>query len=90
MQKKYNMSDMGKFVADYNSRLFVRPKSWMMFIPFVGRKMYQKASLEEHKRERFERELYLAANELIDQKKYIEEMTPVLELFYSNKKRKRR
>ena len=90
MQSKYNMSDMGKFVVDYNSRLFIRPKSWMMFIPFVGRKMYQKASLEEHKRERFERELYLAANELIDQKKYIEEMTPVLESFYSKQKVKKR
>lgn len=90
MPNKYNMRDMEQFVADYDSTLFIRPKKWMIRIPFFGVSIYEKTLLEEQKRVIFRGLYNKAVSDEIDQEEYIEKMTPVLDEFYSKRKMKRR
>ena len=87
MNNRYTLEDIEKFIIDYKNSLITGPKDWMANIPVFGRKIYQRAALEQQKREIFENHLMKAKNGSIEeQEKFIEQMTPVLDDFYSNSK----
>ena len=87
MNNKYTLEDIEKFIIDYKNSLITGPKDWMANIHVFGRKIYQRAALEQQKREIFEKHLMKAKNGSIEeQEKFIEQMTPVLDDFYSNDK----
>lgn len=85
----YTLDDIEIFISDY-SKDCPKPADWMINIPVVGKMMYQKAALEQHKRELFKRKyLEVLESDTIEQAKFIEGMTPVLDDFYSNKVNKK-
>ena len=87
MNNRYTLEDIEKFIIDYKNSLVIGPKDWMVSIPVFGRKIYQRAALEQQKWKIFENHLMEAKNGSIEeQKKFIEQMTPVLDNFYSNSK----
>lgn len=87
MNNRYTLEDIEKFIVDYKNSLVTGPKDWVVSIPVIGRKIYQRAALEQQKRKIFENHLMEAKNGSIEeQKKFIEQMTPVLDNFYSNSK----
>ena len=89
----YTMDDIGKFIEDYKLSQQLKPKDWMLSLPIVGKKMYEKAYLEEVKREFFEKKYYEMLNaSLEEQQDFIKQMAPVLNDFYGeteNKSKKR-
>lgn len=91
MGNNYTLEDIAKFISDYKESLGIKPKDWMVGVPIVGRKMYQHALFEQQKREKFEKYFMRAKDGSIEeQEKFIEQMTPVLDDFYSKKSTKRR
>ena len=86
MENKYTLEDIGSFIVDYKIVQGPKPSAWMVSIPVIGKRMYQKAALENHKREMFERAYFKALQATPEeQEKYIQQMTPVLDDFYSDK-----
>ena len=87
MEKEYTMYDIKKFLIDYRNSLTAKPKGIVAAIPIVGTRMTQTAALEEQKRVFFEKEYNKVIKEGIErQKRFILQMTPVLNDFYSEKK----
>lgn len=81
----YSLEDIKKFISDYREDQSVKQNDWMINIPLVGKKIYEKAALEEQKRCVFERAYENALNGSIEeQEEFIKQMTPVLDDFYSN------
>lgn len=86
MEDKYTMEDIANFLIDYRKCQMVQPIGIMTSIPVVGTKLYQKASLEDQKRNFFEtryKEVLNGTEE--EQKEFISKMAPVLDEFYSSK-----
>ena len=84
---KYTMDDIDAFLVDYFGALNNEPEDWMLNIPLVGRKVYEKVALENIKRDVFENAYNKAKNgSAEEQEKFIADMTPVLDDYYSNKK----
>ena len=54
MNNTYTLEDIANFIADYKESQGTEPKSWMIRVPIVGRKMYQKAAFESQKTDVFE------------------------------------
>ena len=80
---KYTMEDIGNFIIDYREAQGFKPHEIMLSIPKVGRAIYQKACLEEQKRQFFEGEYKKAiSGSDEEQQVFIEKMTPVLDSFY--------
>lgn len=80
---KYTMDDIAAFLVDYRNSQGLKPDELMISLPFVGKKMYEKAFLEDRKQSFFEREYLIAINRPIEeQQEFIEKMTPVLDSFY--------
>ena len=87
METNYTMEDIGNFIEDYKNVQGPKPNDWMTSIPFAGRKVYEKAALEDHKRVVFEEAYNRAlAGSAEEQEKFISEMTPILDDFYGVKK----
>ena len=85
----YTMDDIAQFIADYKESNIYNSKEWMINIPIIGSKLYERVTLENMKRTIFESEYNKAKNGSIDQQnKFISEMTPVLDDFYNKQKRK--
>ena len=84
MNTNYTMEDIGKFINDYRDSQGVKPNDLMFGIPLVGKKIYEKTSLEDQKRTTFENAYNKALSGSIeDQEKFISDMTPILDDFYS-------
>lgn len=85
---KYTMEDIAQFLIDYNECNKYNSKEWLVNIPIVGSKLYEKTVLENSKREFFERKYNeaLTATEK-EQIEFIKQMTPILDDFYSNKEK---
>lgn len=87
MNNEYTMQDIKKFLIDYRNTLTAKPKGIMAVIPILGSKMTEKAAIEEQKRLFFEKEYNKVIKEGMDrQKRFILQMTPVLDDFYSKNK----
>ncbi len=85
----YTMDDIAQFIADYKESNIYNSKEWMINIPIIGSKLYERVTLENMKRTIFESEYNKAKNGSINQQnKFISEMTPVLDDFYNKQKRK--
>ena len=85
----YTMDDIAQFIADYKESNIYNSKEWMINIPIIGSKLYERVTLENMKRTIFESEYNKAKNGSINQQnKLISEMTPVLDDFYNKQKRK--
>ncbi len=85
----YTMDDIAQFIADYKESNIYNSKEWMINIPIIGSKLYERVTLENIKRTIFESEYNKAKNDSINQQnKFISEMTPVLDDFYNKQKRK--
>ncbi len=85
----YTMDDIAQFIADYKESNIYNSKEWMIKIPIIGSKLYERVTLENMKRTIFESEYNKAKNGSINQQnKFISEMTPVLDDFYNKQKRK--
>ena len=85
----YTMDDIAQFIADYKESNIYNSKEWMINIPIIGIKLYERVTLENMKRTIFESEYNKAKNDSINQQnKFISEMTPVLDDFYNKQKRK--
>ena len=83
------MDDIAQFIADYKESNIYNSKEWMINIPIIGSKLYERVTLENMKRTIFESEYNKAKNGSINQQnKFISEMTPVLDDFYNKQKRK--
>lgn len=82
-EHSYTMADIEKFISDYKQVCGLQPKSWMIGIPLIGRKMYQNATLENQKRVFFEEAYNKAINSSIEeQREFITKMAPILDDFY--------
>ena len=91
MNTNYTMEDIGKFIEDYKEAQGAKPSNWMNAIPFVGRETYERAALEDQKRVVFENAYNKAMTGSIEeQEKFISEIAPVLDDFYSKNKNNRR
>ena len=65
-------------------------KEWLINIPIIGGKLYEKVILEKMKRTFLENAYNDAINGNIEQQnKFISEMTPVLDDFYADKEKKK-
>ena len=83
------MDDIAQFIIDYKESNIYNSKEWVINIPIIGGKLYERVTLENMKRTILEREYNKAKNGSIDQQnKFINEMTPVLDDFYNKQKRK--
>ena len=65
----YTMDDIAKFIADYNESNKYSSREWVINIPVVGRKLYEKAALENMKRTVFEKEYNKAKNGSVEEQK---------------------
>ncbi|MBR5370492.1 MAG: hypothetical protein IK137_04235 [Bacilli bacterium] len=91
MNSNYTMEDIEKFINDYNESQMLIPDDMMLNIPIFGRRMYQKAVLEDQKRTIFEEAYNKAmAGSPEEQRKFISDMAPVLDEFYSKNKKSKR
>ncbi len=91
MNNTYTLEDIANFIADYKESHGTEPKNWMLSVPIVGRKMYQKAAFESQKTDVFEQAYNKAKKGSIEeQESFINQMTPILNDFYSKKETKRR
>lgn len=87
----YTMDDIEKFIKDYRLSQQAKPKDWMLSLPIVGKKMYEKAYLEEAKRDFFEKKYYEMLNaSLEEQQDFINQMTPILNEFYAEEENNRK
>ena len=84
---KYTMEDIDTFLFDYFGSQNIEAGDWMLNIPFIGDKLYEKTFLENIKRKKFD-ELYEKAlnGTAEEQEDFIEKMTPVLDDYYKTKK----
>ena len=88
--QKYTMEDIAQFLIDYKECNKYNSKEWLINIPIIGGKLYEKVILENMKRTFLEN----AYNDAIDggiekQNQFIIEMTPILDDFYSSKEKKK-
>ncbi len=80
----YTMDDIEKFIKDYKLSQQSKSKDWMLSLPIVGKRMYEKAYLEETKRDFFEKKYDEMLNaSLEEQQDFIKQMSPVLDEFYN-------
>ena len=87
MNNNYTMEDIEKFLVDYRNVQGVKPKDAMISIPLIGNKIYEKAFLENKKRDFFEQKYQLALNgSPEEQQEFIEKMSPILDDFYGVEK----
>lgn len=87
MNNNYTMEDIEKFLVDYQNAQGVKPKDAMLNIPLIGNKIYEKAFLENEKRNFFEQKYQLALNgSPEEQQEFIEKMSPILDDFYGVEK----
>ena len=86
--QKYTMEDIAQFLIDYKECNKYNSKEWLINIPIIGGKLYEKAALENMKRTVFEKEYNKAKNGSVEeQNEFIRQMTPVLDDFYSSKEK---
>ena len=57
MDAKYSMEDIRIFLDEYKSTQEPKPADWMLSVPLVGRRMYEKAVLQEHRINYFEKNI---------------------------------
>lgn len=88
MNNKYTMEDIEEFIWEYSRSQGARPSDLMLSVPFIGRQLYEQAALADQKRSIFRR-AYIKAIEGTpeEQQEFIEQMTPVLEEYYSKSRR---
>ena len=83
MNNYYTMEDVGMFLVDYRNSQGLKPKDFMFNIPMVGKKMYEKAFLEDKKRNFFEGKYIEALNGSVEEQQiFISKMAPILDDFY--------
>ena len=88
--QKYTMEDIAQFLIDYKECNKYNSKEWLINIPIIGGKLYEKVILENMKRTFLENAYNDAINGSVEQQnKFISEMTPVLDDFYANKEKKK-
>lgn len=89
-KQKYTMEAIAQFLIDYKESNKYNSKEWLINIPIIGGKLYEKVILENMKRTFLENAYNDAINGSIEQQnKFISEMTPVLDDFYANKEKKK-
>lgn len=87
---KYTMEDITQFLIDYKECNKYNSKEWLINIPIIGGKLYEKVILENMKRTFLENAYNEAINGSIEkQNQFIMEMTPVLDDFYSSEEKKK-
>ena len=88
--QKYTMEDIAQFLIDYKECNKYNSKEWLINIPIISGKLYEKVILENTKRTFLKNAYNDAINGSIEQQnKFISEMTPVLDDFYANKEKKK-
>ena len=81
------MEDVGNFLVDYRNAQGLEPNDLMLNIPLVGKKIYERAFLEDQKRVFFEKKYQEALEGSIEeQQEFIEKISPLLDDFYGVKK----
>lgn len=86
----YTMNDIAQFIVDYKKSNKYDSKEWLVNIPVVGSRLYEKVALENMKITIFEKEYDKAKNDNIEQQnKFISKMAPVLDDFYAYKEKKK-
>lgn len=91
MNSNYTLDDIANFIEDYKNSQRANPNDLMASIPLIGRKIHQKAVLEEQKRVLFEQKYAEAKNGSIEeQEEFIKQMIPILDDFYSKRGKKKR
>ncbi len=87
MKSNYTMEDVGNFLVDYRNAQGLEPNDLMLNIPLVGKKIYERAFLEDQKRVFFEKKYQEALEGSIEeQQEFIEKISPLLDDFYGVKK----
>ena len=87
---KYTMSDIANFLIDYRWTEGSKPKSWVVGVPLVGKKIYEKSRLEHYKVVFFEQAYNNALNGSNEDKmKFIIQMALILDDFYGIKKQEK-
>lgn len=82
--EKYTLEDIEKFIIDYKNSLEPEPNNLIM--TEEARAQYQQFLFEQQKRNILEKHFIKAKSGSVEeQKKFIEDMTPVLDDFYSSK-----
>ena len=88
--QKYTMEDIAQFLIDHSESQKYSSREWLINIPIVGKKLYEKAALENMKRIIFEKEYNKFKNGSVEQQnEFIRQMTPVLDDFYADKEKKK-
>jgi hypothetical protein len=83
IMKKYTMEEIGMFINEIEESQIVMPNEFVANIPLVGRKMFEKAALDDKKIRFFKREYLIAINRPDEeQQAFIEKMTPILNDYY--------
>ena len=83
----YSLADIKQFLIDYQEAKKLEPKNWMIGIPSVGVKMYEKACLEKKKIDVFIQAYNNALNGSVEEQlQFVKEMSPVLDDFYGKQK----
>lgn len=87
MNNNYTMEDIEKFLVDYRNSQGVKLKDAILNIPLIGNSIYEKAVLENDKRNFFEQKYQQVLNgSPEEQKDFIGKMSPILDDFYGVKK----
>ena len=86
--QKYTIEDIAQFLSDYKECNKYNSYEWLINIPIIGGKLYEKVILENMKRTFLENAYNEAINGSIEKdNQFIMEMTPVLDDFYSSKEK---
>ncbi len=87
MNNNYTMEDIEEFLIDYRNAQGAKPNDAMLSIPLIGNEIYERAFLENKKRDFFEQKYQLALNgSPEEQQEFIEKMSPILDDFYGVEK----
>lgn len=83
---RYTLDDIAQFLEDYKQSEIIKPKEWMVGIPLVGSKLYERLVLEHRKREVFLKAYQKVVNgSRNEQIEFIKKMTPILDDYYGMK-----
>lgn len=87
----FTLLDIKEFISKMEKNNLLRMKEAVKYIPFIGIKLYQKALFEQSKIDFLKRNLEKAQNgTILEQQKFIEELTPILLEDQLKEKKKRR
>lgn len=76
---KFTLDDAKKLINEMEKKNIVKPRDYFLNIPFIGRKLYEKAWFEQKKIEVLKEQLEKAENGTeLDKRRFIDELEPLL------------